>query len=119
MDKITIKSLKFHGLHGYYDREREQGNEFEVDVTAKGPFRQAIHDNNLDLTFNYEWVENIVADILNGKKEKLIETLCFNIGEKLFKKAPHIQKLIVTVRKLNPPIKTPVAYAEITMKWKR
>lgn len=119
MDKITIKSLKFHALHGYYDHEREDGNEFEVDVTAKGAFREAIREDNLDLTFNYEWVEKIVADILHGKKEKLIETLCFQIGEKLFEKFPHIQKLHVTVRKLHPPIKTPAAYAEITMKWKR
>ena len=119
MDKITIKSLKFRGLHGYYDQEREDGNEFEIDVTAKGSFRNAIQNDNLDSTFNYELVEEIVAKILNGEKEKLIETLCFRIGEDLFKQATPVKRLKVTVRKLNPPIKTPAAYAEITMKWNR
>lgn len=119
MDKITIKSLKFHGFHGYYGHERKEGNDFEVDVTAQGLFRGAIQNNNLDDTFNYEWVEQVVNQILHGKQEKLIEALCFRIGERLFEKASNVRKLKVTVRKLNPPIKTPAAYAEITMKWNR
>lgn len=119
MDKITIKSLRFHALHGYYDRERKKGNEFEVDVTAKGLFKNAIRNDDLDLTFNYEIVEEVVSEIMTGEKEKLLETLCFKIGEQLFDKVNQVKKLSVTVRKLNPPIKTPAAYAEITMKWKR
>lgn len=119
MDKITIKSLKFKGLHGYYDRERLEGNEFEVDVTAKGNFKSSIENDDLDQTFNYEIVEEITGDILSGDSEKLIETLCKKIGDQLFERSPYVKKLAVTVRKLNPPIKTPAAYAEITMKWKR
>lgn len=119
MDKITINSLSFRGLHGYYDRERMDGNEFEVDVTAKGNFRPAIENDDLEQTFNYEIVEEVAGNILSGESEKLIESLCKKIGDQLFERSPRIKKLTVTVRKLNPPIKTPAAYAEITMKWKR
>lgn len=119
MDKITINSLRFKGLHGYYDRERAHGNEFEVDATAKGYFKSAIEKNDLDQTFNYEIVEEIAGNVLSGESEKLIETLCKKIGDQLFERSPHVKKLAVTVRKMNPPIKTPVAFAEITMKWKR
>lgn len=119
MDKITIKSLKFKGLHGYYDRERVDGNEFEVDVTVKGDFRPAIQNDDLEQTFNYEIVEEVAGSILSGDSEKLLETLCVKIGDQLFERSPKVKKLTVTVRKLNPPIKTPAAHAEITMKWKR
>ena len=119
MDKITINSLKFIGLHGYYDRERMDGNEFEVDVTAKGDFKSAIENDDLTQTFNYEIVEEVAGEILTGEPEKLIEALCKKIGDQLFERSPHVKKLAVTVRKLNPPIKTPAAFAEITMKWKR
>lgn len=119
MDIITINSLKFTGLHGYYDREREEGNEFEIDVTAKGDFKSAIDNDDLSRTFNYEVVEDVAGKILSGQPEKLIETLCKKIGDQLFERSPHVKKLVVTVRKLNPPIKTQAAFAEITMKWKR
>jgi len=119
LDKITINSLQFKGLHGYYDRERVDGNEFEVDVTAKGDFRSAIENDDLDQTFNYEIVEEVAENVLSGESEKLIETLCKKIGDQLFERSPHIKKFSVTVRKLKPPIKTPAAFAEITMKWKR
>jgi 7,8-dihydroneopterin aldolase/epimerase/oxygenase len=119
LDKITLKSLKFFGKHGYYDRERMDGNEFELDVIAKGNFIKAIEGNRLDKTFNYEIAEEAARNVFSGSEEKLIETLCHKIGEQIFEKAPEIKKLKVSVRKMNPPIQSPAAYAEITMSWKR
>lgn len=119
MDKITLKSLKIFGKHGYYDHERKNGNEFEIDVIAKGNFKNAIEGNRLDKTFNYELVEQITRDIFSGPEEKLIETLCQKIGEQIFEKSPLIKNLNISVRKMNPPIQSPAAYAEITMTWKR
>lgn len=119
MDKITLKSLKFFAKHGYYDQERVDGNEFELDVTARGNFKKAIEGNRLSKTFNYEIVEEVARDVFSGPEEKLIETLCHKIGEQIFEKAPGIKKLKVSVRKMNPPIQSPAAYAEITMTWKR
>jgi len=119
LDTITIKGLKFQGKHGYYKRERETGNRFEVDVIARGNFKESIKNDDLTKTFNYELAEQVASDIFNGKSEKLIEKLCFQIGEELFEQSAHIKKLKVSVRKLNPPIKRDADYAEITMEWKR
>lgn len=119
MDIITLKSLTFHAKHGFYESERNKGNHFELDIIAEGDFKPAIKSDNLDLTFNYEWVDQVATEVFNGKPEKLIETLCFKIGEKIFNKSENITKLTVSVRKMNPPIQSPAKYAEITMKWKR
>lgn len=119
MDKITLKALKFHGKHGYYNHEREKGNDFELDVIAFGNFRDATKNSDLDKTFNYELVFEVAKSVFNGPKEKLIETLCQNIGDQIFAKAKNIRQLKVSVRKLNPPTEMPAAYAEITMLWKR
>lgn len=119
MDKITIKSLKFRGKHGFYEHERKNGNDFELDISANGFFKPSIKENDLNLTFDYERVQEIAASVLQGPSEKLIETLCFNIGERIFEQFNQIKKLSVSLRKLNPPISTPAKYAEITMKWKR
>lgn len=119
MDTITLKSLEFHGKHGYYDEERREGNHFELDVIVRGNFQPAIDDDNLDETFNYEVVKEIGEQVFNGPSEKLIETLCKRIGDEIFERSDVVKELIVSLRKLNPPIGVPAQYAEITMKWNR
>lgn len=118
-DTITLKSLALHAKHGYYDEEREKGNRFEIDLTASGNFRRSSDGDDLTQTFDYEKAEQVVLDVMNGPPEKLIETLCQKIGNHLFSEFTMIKALSVTVRKLNPPIQTPAAYAEITMRWNR
>ena len=119
MDKVTIKSLKYRARHGWYEHEREEGNQFELDLTAWGDFKEAINNDNLDLTFDYEKAQAIAADVFYGKQERQIETLCSRIGEHIFRDFGHIKKLEVALRKLEPKIGTQSAYAEITMVWTR
>ncbi|WP_069130400.1 dihydroneopterin aldolase [Rhodohalobacter halophilus] len=118
-DVITLKSIRFHGKHGHAKIERVKGNEFEVDITAKGNFKRAVQNEELEKTFDYSLAEKTAAKIMHGASKKLIETLCYNIGEEIFNSADSVSELIVTVRKLNPPIDTPAAFAEITMTWSR
>ncbi|PKD42547.1 dihydroneopterin aldolase [Rhodohalobacter barkolensis] len=118
-DVITIKSIQFHGKHGHAEIERVKGNQFEVDVTAKGYFKNSIKNEELHKTFDYSLAEKTAAKVIHGPSKKLIETLCYEIGEELFSKTEFVTELNVTVRKLNPPIDTPAEYAQITMTWKR
>lgn len=119
MDKITIKSLSFAAGHGYYEEERQKGNRFEVDITAYGNFKAAIAEDDLTKTFDYQSAAKVVADVLEGPAEKLIETLCSKIGDTLFEMEPSVCHLEVTVRKLSPPIQVQSEYAEISMKWSK
>jgi len=119
LDRITIKGLSFPGKHGYYPQERDTGNEFEVDVIAEGEFKQAIQENDLEKTFNYELAATCAENVISGPSELLIETLCYRIGEDLFEHAKSVKKLTVIVRKLHPPIETKAEYAEIEMTWNR
>lgn len=119
MDTITLKSLEFTGKHGYYDEERQKGNHFELDVVAKGNFKVAIEEDDLDQTFNYEMIKEIAQRVFNGPSEKLIETLCSQIGNQIFEQSTITKELTVSLRKLNPPIGVPAKYAEIKMTWYR
>ena len=119
METITLKSLSYHAKHGYYEEERVRGNRFEVDLVARGHFRDAAGGTNLAGTFDYEQAEKAVCSIMKGRSEYLIETLCSEIGDVLFSRFTILQSLRVSVRKLNPPLETGAEYAEITMEWKR
>lgn len=119
MDKLVLKGLQFHGLHGFFEEERVNGNHFEIDVAFFSDFKASAKMDDLSKTIDYSEARDIVASIMEGPSQKLIETLCFLIGQKLYERFHFVQTLSVSVRKLNPPMTGETAYSEITMKWPR
>lgn len=119
MDTLTLKGLQYRAHHGYYEKERKKGNDFEVDLIFKASLQSAGTKDDLNLTIDYEQAEEIVRKVMEGPSVKLIETLARKIGEQLFKDFKVVKKLTVTVRKLNPPLQTATDYSEIRMSWPR
>jgi dihydroneopterin aldolase len=119
MGTITLKSLTYHGLHGYYKEERREGNRFEVDLHFKLPLNQAGATDELWKTVDYQEAEEIVRKIMEGESVKLIETLATRIGDTIFETFAQVRELEVVVRKLHPPIETECEYAQVRLTWKR
>lgn len=118
MDKLTIKGLKFHGLHGVYEEEKIIGNKFEVDLTFTLSLQKAAESDEISETIDYAVARNIVANVMEKSSRNLIEALALRIGEELFSKF-EVEKLKVKVRKLKPPMEGKVDYSEVTMSWPR
>lgn len=119
MDILTLKGLQYHARHGYYESERAEGNLFEVDLVFYAPLDEAGKTDDLNKTINYEQAEQAVARIMNGTSVKLLETLAERIGGTLFDDIKIAKKIIVRVRKLNPPLSTSATYSEIERQWSR
>lgn len=119
MDTLTIKGLRFHAGHGYYEEERREGNDFEVDLTFHADLSEAGHSDDLEKTIDYQKAEDLVKRIMEGPSVKLIETLAVKIGETLFETFEQVTKLEISVRKLNPPLSTDTQYSEVHMTWQR
>jgi dihydroneopterin aldolase len=118
MDKLTIKGLRFHGLHGHAIQEKIEGNIFEVDLEFSLSLQKAGESDNLEDTVDYAKARSIVEDIMKSPSLNLIETLSLKIGEKLFQEF-QFEGLEVKVRKLNPPMEGETEYSEVTMQWPR
>ncbi|MEX2602008.1 MAG: dihydroneopterin aldolase [Balneolaceae bacterium] len=119
MDTLTIKSVQLHGNHGYYESEQSDGNKFELDVILRADFRPAAITDDLSLTCNYETVEEVARQVMQGPSQKLIESLCLKIGDRLFERFPTVTHMELALRKLDPPLQQPTAYSEIRMEWQR
>ena len=119
MDTLVLNGLRYHARHGYYEEERERGNEFEVDLIFTLDLKPAGRKDYLSKTVNYEEAETIVHAIMESPSVKLIETLAVMIGEKLFETFSNVKKLEVRLRKLNPPLKRPANYSEVRLTWQR
>ncbi|GAB1350542.1 dihydroneopterin aldolase [Ignavibacteriales bacterium] len=101
---IRIKKASFYAYHGVMKEEQRVGGKFEADIDLYINFAEAGVFDDLHKTINYETVYNYLLSIAQTKKSYLIETVSYKICELLFEKYDNLERLIVRVRKNNPPI---------------
>ena len=119
MDTLVLKGLKFRGLHGFYEHERVEGNDFEVDITFKLSLQKAGETDDLTATIDYQKAYEIVESVMLGPSVKLIEHLAFKMGDRLFKELS-CNEVLVTLRKISPPIENAqLEYSEVSFSWPR
>lgn len=119
MDKLVLKGLKFRGYHGFYEQERIDGNDFEVDLVFHLSLGEAGKKDDLEKTIDYSIAQKIVTEVMDGESKKLIEHLTFLIGERLAEQFGVSNSFDVILRKLNPPLPGTCEYSEVTMSWPR
>lgn len=119
MDTLTLSGLQYHARHGVYEKERTEGNDFEVDLVFQAYLRNAGLDDSLSETIDYEQAEKIVRRVMEGPSVHLIETLVAKIGGELFNRFKQVKNLEVRVRKLSPPLGTPSEYSQVASTWTR
>ncbi|WP_030438233.1 dihydroneopterin aldolase [Actinoplanes subtropicus] len=73
--RIALRGLKARGFHGVFDFEREQGQDFVVDVLLELDLAKAAATDDVADTVHYgELAERLVA-VITGEPVNLIETL--------------------------------------------
>ena len=74
-DRIRLTGLRARGRHGVYDFEREQGQDFVLDVVLELDLGPAARSDDVADTVHYgELAERLVA-VVTGEPVNLIETL--------------------------------------------
>ncbi len=105
-DRISLTGLRVRGRHGVYDFEREQGQDFVVDVVLELDLSAAAASDDVADTVHYgELAERLVA-VITGEPVNLIETL-----------AERVAGAEVTVHKPQAPI--PHDFADVAVILKR
>ena len=73
MDKITIKNLKLFAYHGVNPEEKENGQNFYLDIDYYVNIANACKNDNLDDTVSYAKVVKVVRKAFTDEKYDLIE----------------------------------------------
>ncbi len=97
---VGLEGMKFYAFHGFYSEEQKVGRMFVVDVKLD------VHSNldgkdNISDTFNYETIYKIVSTEMSNP-QKLIETVGFNIKQKLIKTSNHPIEGKIRISKESP-----------------
>ena len=107
-DSITLTGLRITAHHGVFDFERENGQEFVIDVTVWLDFRAAAAADDLARTIHYGELAGEVADAVRRDPVDLIETLAERIAEVVLDHEA-AERVRVTVHKPQAPIEIPFA----------
>ncbi|MCX3265341.1 dihydroneopterin aldolase [Pedobacter agri] len=98
---VALKDVKCFALHGFYPEEQLTGNHFIVDLETT--FLPIGFDDELAQTVNYEDLNQIILEEMRNT-QKLLETVLNNIINKVIALYPFVERVEVSIKKLNPPM---------------
>ena len=104
-DEILLEGMRFYAYHGVNPEERALGQRFTVDVTLAADLRRAGRSDDLGDTVSYSAVYKLVRGIVEGEPRQLIEAVAEAIAVEILTNFPPVQRVSVTVRKPEVPMK--------------
>ncbi|WOF22607.1 dihydroneopterin aldolase [Microbacterium betulae] len=114
LDLIELTGLTAFGRHGVFAHEREEGQEFTVDLRLSLATARAAETDDVADTVHYgELAEKVVA-IVSGEPVNLIETLAHRIADAVLEDE-RVIFAAVTVHKPHAPIRAPFADVSVTV----
>ncbi|MEV8212936.1 dihydroneopterin aldolase [Leifsonia sp. NPDC077715] len=105
-DSIILTGLRVRAHHGVFDFEREQGQEFVVDVTAWLDLGPAASGDDLGATVHYGELAEEVVGAVERDPVDLIETVAERVAATVLAHEP-VDAVEVTVHKPQAPIAVP------------
>lgn len=113
-EKITLRNMSYSGFVGVSEQEHEVQTRVEIDVEIFADLKRACKSDALDDTIDYAQLYDLVGEIIGGKHHNLLESLAEEICDALFN-LYDCGKVVVRVRKPQPPLKGSCEYAEVEL----
>lgn len=112
LDQIHLTGLTVFGRHGVFEHEREDGQEFVIDLRLHLELADAAASDDVVDTVHYGELAEQVAAVVAGEPVNLIETLAQRIADVVLADA-RVDRVDVTVHKPNAPI--PLTFSDVAV----
>lgn len=96
--------MSFYAYHGVLPEERQEGQNFLIDVEMLCDLHKACESDNLEDTVDYSKVYGIIENINKTNKFRLIERLADKISREILSVFEEVEKITVCVMKPQAPI---------------
>ena len=117
-DRITLTGLRAYGRHGVFAFEREQGQDFVVDVALELDLRPAAGSDDVADTVHYGELAARLVAVVAGEPVNLIETLADRLAATCLDD-PRVAAATVTVHKPQAPIPHEFVDVAVTLRRSR
>jgi dihydroneopterin aldolase len=111
VDRIVLEGMSFSGRHGVRPAERENAQEFKVDIEVEADLSDAGRTDRLEDTIDYTQVRAIARETIEGESVKLLETLAARIADRTLA-VPRVKAVTVRVAK-RPASLAPIEAAAV------
>ncbi|MGF6823750.1 dihydroneopterin aldolase [Microbacterium sp. ZKA21] len=115
IDEIFLAGLTAFGRHGVYAHERENGQEFTVDLRLSLHLSDAAASDDVVDTVHYGELADKVVEIIEGEPVNLIETLAERIADVALADE-RVLFAMVTVHKPQAPIAHTFSDVSVTVR---
>jgi dihydroneopterin aldolase len=115
-DTVELTGLCARGFHGVFGFEREEGQEFVVDLVLHVDTRPAAASDDLADAVDYGVVAQRVHDVVAGEPVDLIETLAARIAATCLVDE-RVAAVEVAVHKPQAPV--PVPFGDVVVRVRR
>lgn len=115
MDKITIKNLRLFAYHGVNPEEKENGQDFYLDIDYYVNITRACYNDCLDDTVSYAKVVKAVRRAFTAQKYDLIERAAQVVADAIFDEFEQIFKVEITLKKPHAPVSADFDYMAVSI----
>ncbi|MGO2746813.1 dihydroneopterin aldolase [Microbacterium sp.] len=115
-DEIRLTGLTVFGRHGVFDHEREDGQDFTIDLGLQIDLSDAAASDDVTDTVHYGELAEKVADVVGGEPVNLIEKLAQRIADVALGDE-RVRAVEVTVHKPHAPI--PLTFTDVSVTIRR
>jgi len=118
MNKIILKNVRCYSYHGCLNEESIIGSNYLVDFSVVVDLNKSSCSDKLKDTVDYVLLNKIIKKEMSVPS-KLLEHVANRILDSAFKRDNRIQKGIVKISKINPPINGDVQRVSIKLSRKK
>lgn len=108
MDRIVVEGIRFYGYHGCLPLEKEEGQEFLMDLEVDYDFTPAAEKDDLAEAVDYRGLVERACRLAARERFNLIETLAVRIAEELLQEGT-VERVKVRIHKPHAPLGVSVA----------
>ncbi|MGM0365575.1 MAG: 2-amino-4-hydroxy-6-hydroxymethyldihydropteridine diphosphokinase [Actinomycetota bacterium] len=106
---VMVDNLELYGYHGVNPDEKKNGQPFVFDIGIEVADRDFANDDDIKNTVNYSEVVDLIKEVNSGRKYDLVETLAQVVAFRLLERFALAEKVNVSIKKIQPPIKEKLA----------
>ena len=110
---IRIRDLKIFAYHGVNPEEKQFGQNFIIDIDVYADFRKASDSDSIDSTISYAKVAKTIRSVMTERSYDLIETAASVVTDAVFMQYPAANRIRLTLKKPDAPIKADFSYVAV------
>ncbi|MBR3954574.1 MAG: dihydroneopterin aldolase [Clostridia bacterium] len=119
MDKIIINNLHIFAYHGVNPEEKENGQNFYLDIVCTADLGAPGQTDNLNDTVNYAKIVKAVTKVFTENKYDLIERAAQVVADCVLEQFEKVQTVKVTLRKPEAPVKADFGFVAVEIERSR